>query len=125
SPGRATREAAWLPSGTHNGARSPELRPQGLIVSPVEFPADHIDRPERGDHVRYHVPSEDFGQGRHNRKAGRTDPHPVCAPSSVAHHVEPKLPVSPFYRKVHLPLGRTHAVAEHDQLELLHEPFDV
>src|SRR5438034_4174168 len=125
SAGRATREAAWLPSDIRSAAGS--LRPclRGLKVSPVEFPSDHVHRPEGGDHIGDHIPGEEFVQSGHDRKARRTDSHAVWAPGSVAHDVETEFSVGSFHWKVDLSFGRPHSVAEHDQLELLHEPFDV
>ena len=66
---------------------------RGPKVSPVEFPSDHVDRPEGGNHVGDHVAGENFGQGRHDRKAGRTDSHTVRAAASIAHHVEAELSI--------------------------------
>src|SRR5439155_12101083 len=92
--------------------------------SPVEFASNHVDRPEGWNHVGDHVAGQNFVQSRHDRKARWTDAHAVRIRGSIAHNVEPELPVGAFNRKVDLALRPPHAVAVHDQLELLHEPFD-
>src|SRR5262249_18290421 len=49
----------------------------------------------------------------------------ICVARAVAHHVETKLAVCTFDWKVRFAFWSPDSMPEHDQFELLHEPFDV
>jgi len=95
------------------------------MYPPVELPADHVDRAEGRDDVGDRVADEQHGQCRHDGEARRPHTHPVGVAGAVAHHVEAQFAVGPLHGLIDLAFGRPNPMAEHDQLELLHEPLDV
>src|SRR5437667_2008547 len=91
----------------------------------IQLSRDHVHGPEGGDHVGHHVPFQHLVQAGHGEEARRAAAHPVGAVTAVADHVEAELAVGAFDREVRLAAGGPDAVTVHDDLEVVHQAFDV
>src|SRR5215831_6968148 len=128
SPGsvaRAKGEGASPLWETRSGGPPLWLGPAGRRGSSVEFASDNVDRPECGDGVGDHVAGQKLRQGRHDGKAWGANTHAIRVAGSIADHVKAELSIGPFNREIDFTLGGAHSMPVHDQLELLHQSFDV
>ena len=66
---------------------------------------------------------EHLAEGGHAEKARRPDAHPVGPTAAVADQIKAEFPVRPFHRHVGLAGRDFHALD--DQLEVVHQAFDV
>src|SRR5262249_5130565 len=91
-------------------------------VLTVALAADHVDHAECRHDVRYGVAPDHLAKRPHRDKTGRTHAHAVRLAAAVTHEVEAELAVAALDRLVHFAGWHLHAL--HDDLEMMHQPFD-
>src|SRR6266446_9332579 len=93
-----------------------------FLASAVALAADHVDHPEGRDNIRDHVTLDHLVKGAHGNEARRAHSDSIGSAPAVAHNIETQLSVAPFHGEISL-AGR-HMDSFHDDLEMMHQPFD-